>query len=146
LRNQSDLLAPRHGVGKLIEARFETGDLIRRVAVVGLEWQRPVCPDIHDVSCSVADFRFALLRSPDPARIGPPERHAAHSVAPLLLWPEIIASFPRQMRSSTMPTFKLPLSGDVFQAISPWTAFMSPIGSQMGLFNVRIGESSEPAV
>jgi hypothetical protein len=45
-----------------------------------------------------------------------------------------------------MPTFKLPLSGDVFQAISPWTAFMSPIGSQIGLFNVRIGQSSEPAV
>ncbi len=45
-----------------------------------------------------------------------------------------------------MPTFKLPLSGDVVQAISPWTAFMSPIGSQIGLFNVRIGESSEPAV
>ena len=45
-----------------------------------------------------------------------------------------------------MPTFKLPLSGDVFQAISPWTAFMSPIGSQVGLFNVRIGQSSEPAV
>src|SRR5262249_33818615 len=45
-----------------------------------------------------------------------------------------------------MPTFKLPLSGDVFQAITPWTAFMSPIGSQVGLFNVRIGQSSEPAV
>src|SRR5258708_20108773 len=45
-----------------------------------------------------------------------------------------------------MPTFKLPLSGNVFQAISPWTAFMSPIGSQVGLFNVTIGQSSEPAV
>jgi hypothetical protein len=45
-----------------------------------------------------------------------------------------------------MPTFKLPLSGDVFQAISPWTAFMSPIGSQVGLFNVTIGQSSEPAI
>jgi hypothetical protein len=45
-----------------------------------------------------------------------------------------------------MPTFKLPLSGDVLQAISPWTAFMSPIGSQVGLFNVTIGQSSEPAV
>jgi hypothetical protein len=45
-----------------------------------------------------------------------------------------------------MPTFKLPLSGDVFQAISPWTAFMSAIGSQVGLFNVTIGQSSEPAV
>jgi len=50
------------------------------------------------------------------------------------------------MRSATMPTFKLPLSGDVFQAISPWTAFMSPIASQVGLFNVTIGQSSEPAV
>jgi len=45
-----------------------------------------------------------------------------------------------------MPTFKLPLSGDVVQSISPWTAFMSPIGSQLGLINVTIGQSSEPAV
>ena len=45
-----------------------------------------------------------------------------------------------------MPTFKLPLSGDVFQAINPWTAFMSPIGSRVGLFNVTIGQSSAPAV
>jgi hypothetical protein len=36
-----------------------------------------------------------------------------------------------------MPTFKLPLSG---------TVFMSPIGSQVGWFNVNIGQSSEPAV
>jgi hypothetical protein len=39
-----------------------------------------------------------------------------------------------------MPEFKLPLSGNVVQAISPWTAFMPPI------FNVTIGQSSEPAV
>jgi hypothetical protein len=45
-----------------------------------------------------------------------------------------------------MPTFKLPLSGDVVQTISPWTAFMSPIGSQIGLVNVTVGQSSEPAV
>src|SRR5262245_65452656 len=45
-----------------------------------------------------------------------------------------------------MPKFKRPLSGDVFQAFIPWTAFMSPIGSQVGLFNVTIGQSSEPAV
>ena len=45
-----------------------------------------------------------------------------------------------------MPRFKLPLSGDVTQAISPWTAFMSPIGSQIGWFNVTIGQSSEPAI
>jgi len=45
-----------------------------------------------------------------------------------------------------MPTFKLPLSGDVVQSISPWTAFMSPIGSQVGLVNITVGQSSEPAV
>jgi hypothetical protein len=45
-----------------------------------------------------------------------------------------------------MPTFRLPLSGNVLQAINPWTAFTSPIGSQMGLFNVTIGQSSEPEV
>ena len=45
-----------------------------------------------------------------------------------------------------MPTFKLPLSGDVVQSISPWAAFMSPIGSQLGLINVTVGQSSEPAV
>jgi hypothetical protein len=45
-----------------------------------------------------------------------------------------------------MPTFKLPLSGNVLQAINPWMAFTAPIGSQAGLFNVTIGQSSEPEV
>src|SRR5260370_7190291 len=45
-----------------------------------------------------------------------------------------------------MPTFKLPLSGNVFPAISPWTAFTSPMGRQVGLCNVTIGQPSEPAV
>jgi hypothetical protein len=45
-----------------------------------------------------------------------------------------------------MPTFKLPLSGDVVQSISPWTAFMSPIGNQFGLVNITIGQSSDPSV
>jgi hypothetical protein len=45
-----------------------------------------------------------------------------------------------------MPTFKLPLSLDMVQAITPWTAFRSPIGGQMGLVNVAVGQSSEPAV
>jgi hypothetical protein len=45
-----------------------------------------------------------------------------------------------------MPTFKLPLSGDVVQNISPWTAFLSPIGNQYGLVNVTVGQSSAPAV
>jgi hypothetical protein len=45
-----------------------------------------------------------------------------------------------------MPTFKLPLSLDMVQAVSPWTALWSPIGIQMGFANVTIGQSSEPAV
>ena len=45
-----------------------------------------------------------------------------------------------------MPMFKLPLSGDVVQSISPWTAFMSPIGNQFGLINISMGQSSEPEV
>ena len=42
--------------------------------------------------------------------------------------------------------FKLPLSGDVVQSINPFTAFFSPIGSQFGLVNITIGQSSEPDV
>jgi hypothetical protein len=45
-----------------------------------------------------------------------------------------------------MPVFKLPLSGDVVQNISPFTAFMSPIGSQFGLINITLGQSSDPDV
>jgi hypothetical protein len=45
-----------------------------------------------------------------------------------------------------MSTFKLPLSGDVVQSINPWTAFLSPIGSQFGLININLGQSSEPGV
>ena len=45
-----------------------------------------------------------------------------------------------------MPTFRLPLSGDVVQSINPWTAFMSPMGSQFGLINITLGQSSEPKV
>jgi hypothetical protein len=45
-----------------------------------------------------------------------------------------------------VPTFKLTLSGDVNQTISPWTAFLSPIGSQFGLVNINLGQSSAPPV
>jgi hypothetical protein len=45
-----------------------------------------------------------------------------------------------------MPTFKLPLSGDVVQTINPWTAFLSPMGSQFGLININLGQSSAPSV
>ena len=41
-----------------------------------------------------------------------------------------------------MPTFKLPLSGDVVQSINPFTALLSPIGSQFGLINITLGQSS----
>jgi hypothetical protein len=45
-----------------------------------------------------------------------------------------------------MPTFKLPLSGDVVQSINPWTAFFSPMGNQYGLINITLGQSSAPEV
>ena len=45
-----------------------------------------------------------------------------------------------------MPDFKLPLSGNVTQTINPWTFFFNPIGSQVGLVNINLGTSSNPAV
>ncbi len=45
-----------------------------------------------------------------------------------------------------MPTFKLPLSGDVVQSINPWTAYFNPVGSQLGLININFGQSSNPDV
>jgi hypothetical protein len=46
----------------------------------------------------------------------------------------------------SMATFKMPLSGDVVQSINPWTAFFSPIGSQLGVININLGQSSAPDV
>ena len=43
-----------------------------------------------------------------------------------------------------MPTFKLPLSGDVVQSINPFTAFMT--GGQFGLVNINLGQSSNPEI
>ena len=37
-----------------------------------------------------------------------------------------------------MPMFKLPLSGDVTQAINPWTAIFNPTGGQYGLVNITL--------
>lgn len=45
-----------------------------------------------------------------------------------------------------MPAFKLPLSGDVSQMINPWTAWFSAFGSQIGLININLGQSSAPEV
>jgi hypothetical protein len=50
----------------------------------------------------------------------------------------------RQIKEPRLPTFKLPLSGDVVQSINPFTAFMT--GGQFGLVNINLGQSSEPKV
>jgi hypothetical protein len=43
-----------------------------------------------------------------------------------------------------MPYFRLPLSGDVFQAINPWNWFVRTVGNQVGLVNINLGKSSDP--
>src|ERR1700739_1481687 len=43
-----------------------------------------------------------------------------------------------------MSTFRLPLSGNVTQSINPWTMLFNPVGSQVGLVNIEMGESSRP--
>ncbi len=45
-----------------------------------------------------------------------------------------------------MPVFRLPLSGNVSQSILPWTWQFNPIGSQVGLVNIELGQSSAPEV
>lgn len=44
-----------------------------------------------------------------------------------------------------MPVFRLPLSGNVTQSINPWTWLFNPVGSQVGLVNIELGQSSNPA-
>jgi hypothetical protein len=43
-----------------------------------------------------------------------------------------------------MPDFKLPLSGDVVQAINPWNWIFKSQGGQFGLININLGQSSAP--
>jgi len=45
-----------------------------------------------------------------------------------------------------MPDFKLPLSGDVIQAINPWNWVFQPQSSQFGLVNINLGKSANPAL
>lgn len=45
-----------------------------------------------------------------------------------------------------MPDFKLPLSGDVIQAINPWNWVFQPQGGQYGLVNINLGKSANPAL
>ena len=43
-----------------------------------------------------------------------------------------------------MPNFRLPLSGDVTQAINPWNWMLNSVGSQFGLVNINLGKSADP--
>jgi len=45
-----------------------------------------------------------------------------------------------------MPSFRLPLSGDVTQAINPWNWFFRTVGNQLGLININLGKSSDPGL
>jgi hypothetical protein len=47
---------------------------------------------------------------------------------------------------TTVPDFRLPLSGNVMQSINPWQYIFNPSGSQVGLFNINLGNSSNIAV
>ena len=43
-----------------------------------------------------------------------------------------------------MPNVRLPLSGDVNQAINPWNWMLSSVASQFGLININVGKSADP--
>lgn len=45
-----------------------------------------------------------------------------------------------------MPNLMLPLSGDVTQAINPWSWFFKSVGGQFGLVNINMGKSSDPVL
>lgn len=45
-----------------------------------------------------------------------------------------------------MPDFKLPLSGDVVQAINPWNWLFRSDGGQFGFVNINLGKSANPAL
>jgi hypothetical protein len=45
-----------------------------------------------------------------------------------------------------MPDFHLPLSGDVTQSINPWNWLFHGSYNQIGLINVRLGNSGDPEI
>ncbi|HEV3156255.1 MAG TPA: hypothetical protein VGZ00_02795 [Candidatus Baltobacteraceae bacterium] len=45
-----------------------------------------------------------------------------------------------------MPDVQLPLSGNLTQSINPWSWAFDPVGSQLGLINVNLGQSSNPQI
>src|SRR6266700_3721950 len=60
--------------------------------------------------------------------------------------PYVLSAQPVTERRNPMPAFRLPLSGNVTQSINPWTWFFNPVGSQVGLVNIELGQSSNPAI
>jgi hypothetical protein len=52
---------------------------------------------------------------------------------------------PHLIVEARMPQFRLPFSGDVTQAINPWTWMSQMIGNQFGV-NINLGQSAEPAL
>ena len=45
-----------------------------------------------------------------------------------------------------MRSVRLPLSGDVTQAINPWTDMFKAFGSQFGMININLGRSPAPEI
>jgi hypothetical protein len=70
---------------------------------------------------------------------------AAAAVAPWLAH-RATAAADRIDKESAMPSFRLPLSGNVTQSINPWTMLFNPVGSQVGLVNIELGQSTQPEV
>jgi hypothetical protein len=62
------------------------------------------------------------------------------------LHPPYVLSAQPVAEEKSMPAFRLPLSGNVTQSINPWTWFFNPVGSQVGLVNIELGQSSNPAI
>jgi hypothetical protein len=48
------------------------------------------------------------------------------------------------IREESMPNIRLPLSGDVTQAINPWNWMFSSVGGQFGVVNINLGKSADP--
>lgn len=48
--------------------------------------------------------------------------------------------------SHAMSEFRLPLSGDVNQNINPWTCYFPFTANPFGLFNINLGNTTDPVV
>lgn len=52
----------------------------------------------------------------------------------------------RYFHNPAWPALQMPLSGDVTQAINPWTWTFGSASSQVGLVNINLGRSANPEV